>query len=319
MRALALLLAACFACGHAAAADSPVLIKALSDEMGRSMARLDMDGLGKPHYLSYGVVDAESLYLDSMFGAPRVAQRQSQRHFRVDLRVGDAAFDNYNYLGGDYWRYRPWERDLATEDDYDALRFGAWSLTDDAYKYALQKLSEKQAYKQARLIEDEVPDLSSETLSSADLGPVPLEALDQPLWQKQVQELSEVFKFYPKIQSSQAIVDFTVARRTFLDSEGLRVQTPDGDSAVLLIAYTQAKDGLPLYDERIFAAPNPGQLPAFSRLRAEAEGLARDMSALVDAPVMGDYVGPVLLEGQAAAEFFNQLLARNVSSPRALL
>lgn len=300
-----------------ARAEDSVLLKALGDELSRSMRRLDMDGLGKPHFLSYDASDADVLYLDASLGSLRADQRYRQRRLRVDLRVGSAAFDNYNYVGGDYWRYRPWVRDLAVEDDYGALRYGAWSLTDDAYKYALQKLSEKRAYKQARMIADEPPDLSLEPSAPVPVEAVPLERIEQSTWEARVRELSAVFKAYPGLQGSGAVADFNAGRRSFTDSEGRAFEAPDGDFLVTLMAWTQAADGLPLYDERSFAARAPYGLPGQDEMKAEGERLGRDLTALSSAPVMGDYVGPVLLEGQAAAEFFNQLLARGVSSPRA--
>jgi len=57
-------------------------------------------------------------------------------------------------------------------------------------------------------------------------------------------------------------------------------------------------------------------VPPVDELKVAAEQLARDITALADAPKIDTYLGPVLLEGQAAGEFFSQLLAGGVANPR---
>lgn len=292
------------------------LTRALQDEMHRTMTRLEMEGRGKSYFVSYTVQDSSGVTLMAGFGGLKEPVYNRGRQLRVDLRLGGPAFDNSNYVGKDYWRYRPFTTGMAIDDDYDALRFSVWSQTDEAYKYAVQKLSEKTAYKHARLIEEEVPDLSKEEVRLEEILPEPI-AFNRSAWETRLQELSAVFKEHPKLQSSWAWLSLQSMQRRYVDSEGRRFSRPAPDDCQLVIAaHSQAKDGLPIGDQLTYVRQSADLMPPQEVVMADARRLAKEVSAMVDAATLDSYIGPVLLEGEAAAEFFNQLLVRNVSSPR---
>jgi len=87
---------------------------------------------------------------------------------------------------------------------------------------------------------------------------------------------------------------------------------------VILEASAQAPDGALLSDRRLCIANGTRGLPTPARLEAEAESLAKDVALLSRARLIDSYVGPVLFEGQATGELFEQLLSRNLSAPRGL-
>ncbi|MFA5140104.1 MAG: metallopeptidase TldD-related protein [Elusimicrobiota bacterium] len=294
------------------------LMRAMTDEMKRTVERLDMENLGRPYYVAYTARDVDRTEVEGTFGALKGPSSHKSRRLKIDLRVGTPAFDNTHYVGQRYWMFSPTTESLVTEDDYDALRYDIWSATDKAYKTAQETLSQKKAYKQNKLIREDIPDLSRDP-AAASLRPLTTLSLDKALWEDRVRKLSAVFRRYPLIQDSKVSLLWTQQHTAFVDNEGRKVLKNDHDIEVYMEAETQAPDGMRLADRRRIIRQSPQDLPAFEALQAEAEKLAKDLSSLSQAPLWeANYTGPVLLEGQAAGEFFNQLLARNLSFPRSV-
>ncbi|MFA6318518.1 MAG: metallopeptidase TldD-related protein [Elusimicrobiota bacterium] len=300
------------------AAGDPAIFGPMGDEMKRTLARLQMQKLGLPYFLAYTVRDTRRFEISASFGALKESDDSRYRRVSLDLRVGDAAFDNTHYIPKDTWHYAPVTDSLVIENDYDALRFDLWSVTDRTYKQALETLSKKRAYKNSRLIKGELPDLSKDDAVTA-IEPLTEPSFDRARWEEAVRRLSAVFKAYPAVQSSQVGIYWTQEHVFFLDSQGRETQRNAHDVEISIEASAQAPDGMKLSDRRRVIRKTPAELPPYEALAAEAAGLAKDLTALAAAPLWEEtYTGPVLFEGQAAGEFFDQLLARNISFPRSL-
>ncbi|MBI5209576.1 MAG: hypothetical protein HY927_06330 [Elusimicrobia bacterium] len=297
---------------------SPVLLKAMKDELKRTMARLDMGGLGTPYFVSYTARDVRRIEVEGSFGAIKDFQDERSRRLKVDLRVGNASFDNTHYVERGGWRFGPDTESIVVDDDYDALRFDLWSATDRVYKEAHETLSKKKAYKQRRLIKEELPDLSADPADTSLTNPTVL-SFDRAAWEENIRKLSAVFKAYPVVQRSEVSLFWTQQHLYVTDSQSRDVVKDSHDVEVYMEASAQAPDGMKLSDRRRVIRQDPASLPPYEALEAEAQALAKDLTALAAAPNWEDpYTGPVLLQGQAAGQFFDQLLARNLSFPRSL-
>ena len=125
-----------------------VLLKALKDEMNRSMEKLQLKDMEKPYYIEYAVDDAETFIIKAAFGAIVESDHDRDRMLRVGLRVGSYDFDNSEFAGGrspfSMIGGRPTQ--LVLEDDYAALRHDMWLATDRAYKQALEQLAAKRSF-----------------------------------------------------------------------------------------------------------------------------------------------------------------------------
>ncbi|MBI4678181.1 MAG: hypothetical protein HY748_11415 [Elusimicrobia bacterium] len=290
----------------------------MQDEMRRTVERLDMENLGLPYFVSYTVRDTRRIEVEGSFGALKNSDDSSFRRVGLDLRVGSARFDNTHYVPKDSWHYAPVTDSLVTENDYDALRYDLWSVTDRTYKAAQEALSKKKAYKSSRLIKEEIPDLSADPVVTA-IQPLTTPSFDRGSWEDAVKRLSAVFKRYPAIQKSDVGIYWTQQHVYFLDSQGRQTQKNSHDIELHMEASAQAPDGMKLSDRRRIIRQDPAALPAYEALEAQALSLAKDLADLAAAPLWEEtYTGPVLLEGQAAGEFFDQTLARNLSAPRSL-
>jgi predicted Zn-dependent protease len=101
-----------------------------------------------------------------------------------------------------------------------------------------------------------------------------------------------------------------------VDSEGRSFVRPSHFFEILMQAEGLADDGMRQADQVTILSPALDSLPAQKDLEAAVRQLAEQVTALTRAQPARIYLGPVLLEGQAAGEFFNQLLASGLGIAR---
>ena len=80
-----------------AAQESPTL-SAMQDEMKRSMAELRMKGEARPYYIAYEVLDRTMSDVSGRLGAIVENPPRRTRTLRVEVRVGDYAFDSSRFV-----------------------------------------------------------------------------------------------------------------------------------------------------------------------------------------------------------------------------
>jgi len=294
-----------------------IVVKALEDELSRTVQKLKMENLDKPYYVEYVITEFEDFELDGSFGTISRKEDDNKRFLTVDLRVGDYTFDNTNFIGDWYGLYQQ-PVELSLEDNYDALRQDIWLATDQAYKRALEKLSQKKAYVQTKSITDLPEDFSKEK-PFTEIEPKVRLMIDKQSWVGGVEELCSIFKDFPLINDSEVKFKAVAINRYFLNSEGFKNR--QGNFIILLeaSASTQAEDGQNIYDFETFYARDLKDFPKKEQMAKKIKELAQRTLDLSKAEQLSDYVGPVIFTGQASGEFFRQLLAANISSPRAPL
>ncbi len=295
---------------------SDVLLRAMQDELSRSIGELQLEALQTPYFIEYAVVDTESTVLEATFGAGVRRNQSRMRSLRVDVRVGSHELDSSEFLGmQSLFSMSAFPRSLVQEDDYDALRHELWLATDAAYKQALEQLAQKQAFVQNRVQEEQVPDFSTEAATVL-IEPAEEDAFDESVWQETVRRLSEVFREHPAIKESSVTFHVESSTKYLVNSDGSMVRQPASLAALYARAATQAPDGMllkhfvPFYDRAI------EDLPSEAEMEAAVRTMASQLTALATAPVLEDYIGPVLVSGQASSELFGQVLAPQLSGHR---
>lgn len=319
--AVAVLLLACVTAVRAQPHDtrtsgpSETLLRAMQDEMARTLEHLRLDGLPEPYFLAYTALETHRLEMQGNFGALERPVEDDSRQIQVEVRTGSREFDDRHFVGSQGQTYRPVTGALPVEDDYDALRAELWALTDKAYKSAVERLTHKTVYRESNNILEVLPDLSEDPVQSSveSLATGPFE---REKWERAIREISGVFRSFPTIQSSSVDLLWRAQHVYFVDSEGRSYVKPGHWFELSMKGATQAADGMIQSDYRQFVWSALDHVPPVDALKTEAEQLARDLTALADAPKVETYLGPVLLEGQAAGEFFNQLLASGLANPR---
>jgi TldD protein len=288
-----------------------VVFRALGDELERSTKDLKLGHHAAPYFIRYTVNEAEELDIHGSLGAQPCVEKSKTRYLDPDLRVGSYDQDNSNFLPTETKRLEGVES-VTSENDYTALRRYTWLKTDEAYKAAIEDLETKIAYLRGHPLHDRLPDFvrAEPVISLQETGKL---TVDEKKWTTAVQEISAVFKAYPKIQRSCVVFKCRRLNRWLINSEGTKIRDTRAKYLMHMMVTAQADDGMSLSDWEVVGAPAEDQLPDLSALKKIAEKMGARMTALCSAPKGEDYCGPVMFEGQAAGEFLYTLLGPNIS------
>ena len=202
---------------------------------------------------------------------------------------------------------------LPLDDNYNELRRKIWLATDRAYKKALEDLSGKQAALQNKNRTENIADFSKALpVSTTDLAP--LVHFDLPNATRLVRETSAMFRQTPSIQTSRVQLAMLNHQERYLNSEGSSFIRRQPRVSLRITASAQAPDGMPLSDFVADYAYSLKDLPSAADLLAQVRGLQTEIGQLQAAPIQDRYEGPVLFEGQAAAEVFSQHFAGGLAA-----
>ncbi len=288
------------------------VFKAMKSEMIRTMEKLKLDDLRKPYFVSYYVADSSSYYISASFGDIKSKNFRVNRYGKADIRIGSKKFDNANYIGNNFSAYSPFSGALPIESDYDAIRRSLWLLSDKAYKDALQKYSQKDSYRKKRNIKDIYGDMTDEKIQSYIEKPEKIEDFDFKSYCSEIKELSNLFRAYPDLKSSDISFSWGFGIKRFINSEGTIYKKYFKAITITVSLKTQNEDGYKVFASKDFMYENPSDID-FSKLREDIKKMAEDYSKASHSKSINFYVGPVIFEGEAASEFFNQLFVSNIS------
>ncbi|HEY2165258.1 MAG TPA: metallopeptidase TldD-related protein, partial [Gemmatimonadaceae bacterium] len=310
--------------GSQPAAQAPrndVVVRAMRDELARSVQQLRLDTLPKPYFIAYRVTEGQgegaSARLGSLVGD---GDGRGSRFLQVEVRVGDYAFDNTNYFGAGFI---PTQfvgfGGLPVDDDYQELRRQIWLATDRAYKQALEGLSQKRAALETRSRTDDLADFSHEPVTNTVDETPPAAAPNRQALETLARDLSATFRSASEIYSSSAGVQTSWSRTIYLNSEGTSWVRAKPHASVNAQASTQAMDGTALSMSYSVQADAFAELPSRDSLLKGVRDLATRLTEQRHVPLADAYDGPVLFEGAAAAELFNQLVAGKLTGMRTMV
>ena len=294
-------------------ANGDVVLRAIQDEMARSMKELKFKDFEKPYFIEYQVDDEDSLVIESKFGALLRSSRNRSRVLFTQLRVGNYDFDNVGGYGGGLKFPYP----MTTEDNYDSLRRAVWFVTDASYKRAITQFASRKAAKKSNPQEDEDEKVASLSkvkpiVSIEKAGKL---QIDQKKWEKQLRAWSKIFREYPDLRESTVGLYVRHVNRYLINTEGTKIIKPE--LLITLNIYAQAitSDNIRLSPSRHIFAKNFDELPSVSEVNGIIKKLAADLTELRNAPQFKDkYIGPALFTERAAVQLFHQLLTKNLDS-----
>ena len=125
-------------------ATDDVVVRAMRDELSRSVAQLRFQDLEKPYFISYRVEERREQHVSATFGGIVSRHEGRRRTLNVEVRVGTPDLDNTNLLSGEF-SGGGMPAELPLDDDYTELRRQIWLATDRAYKQAVESLARKKA------------------------------------------------------------------------------------------------------------------------------------------------------------------------------
>jgi TldD protein len=289
------------------AAGGDTLLDALLTELDRSRTQLKMDQVAAPYYIEYRVNDVDEYQAEAAFGALRESQRVRYRVLRVVVRVGDYKQDSYYNQGMGESSVIP------LDDDPIALRHQIWLATDAAYKAAGEAFTEKQAaLKQFSVESNPVDDFAKAPVVAAVEPTVSLK-VDDAAWKKTLEDVTNLYRQYPDVQSVSASARFSAVNEYLVNSEGTVTRSGKKTYNVTFNSSAQAADGMRLSRNPFWMVARAEELPTREALLADAKKTLDTVVALRKAPIVEEeYRGPVLFAPDAANDVIASLVGSNV-------
>ncbi|OGC92954.1 MAG: hypothetical protein A2W25_13895 [candidate division Zixibacteria bacterium RBG_16_53_22] len=296
--------------GSAQQADTPIL-RAMGDELSRSMSDLVMENLERPYFIGYTIDDIQNLNVTGVLGTLTKTDLDRSRYLTVALRVGAPSLDNTNFVAG-FYDYQQDYFQIAFENDYDAIRNEIYLATDKVYKSALKTLAKKRAYLQTRVMADRPDDFIVPT-ANEHVGQTEPFDIDQRYFEAVATAASGVFRAYPEIISSSVKINAAATNQYLINSAGSKTVRGDIIHSIELSMEGKNGEGEDVFDGAGIIARKPESLPDKAALVKWARENAEKMRSILAAPKVEEYAGPVILAGDAVGEFIRQLFAKNVS------
>ncbi|MCB9745838.1 MAG: hypothetical protein H6741_06375 [Alphaproteobacteria bacterium] len=281
--------------------------EALQAELDRSLTELALPGETPPWFVAYDLVDGSYYTAFAELGALMQDDLDAHRILRVEVRTGDANFDSANF---EAFGEPDGVVSLGVPDEADvtALRHFAWLGTDRAYKQAVEQLSRKQAAL-AGLPDEDKPQRAMNPVEPVVTPPAEPRPVQPERVREAVVRLSGALADYPELEGAQAAGRDWQGTRLLMSSEGMVVSQATGLAVIRVEATLRLEDGTRLRDGRWWVADSAGELPPVEEMEAEVREMADWLLSLQDAPVLDEYLGPVLFEAPASVELFRQLAA----------
>ncbi|HKW97994.1 MAG TPA: metallopeptidase TldD-related protein [Bryobacteraceae bacterium] len=308
-------LCACAAALALQAQGDDMVLKAMRDELAHAAGLANVN-LEKPYFFSYEIEDAHAFVVQASLGGLIGVTETRFRVPYIQVRVGDYKFDDTNYVGsGLSFGSRYSLGQFPIEDSYPVLRRYLWLETDQAYKAAVESIARKRAALKNMAEAEPLADFAhAEPVKSVEA--VPHATLDRAVWTEGARSLSAIFAEFPQVLGSDVEVQELTNLRRLVNSEGTEVRTSDEVFIVRVRATGQAGDGMRLRDSEVIEEAAFDRLPAKPELEKQTRRVAENIAALSKAPVGETYNGPVLFEGEAAAQLFAELLGKNLALTR---
>jgi len=290
-----------------AAAKSDALLDALLTELDRSRAQLKMDQVQAPYFIEYRVHDVEDYNAEAAFGALRDNQHSHYRVLRVIVRIGDYKQDSF------YARGQGESSILPLDNDSIALRHQIWLATDEAYKDAGQALAEKQAELKRYTTDTNPVDDFAKSPPLIAVEPTVSLKLDEASWKKTLEDVTNLYRRYPDVQSVSASAHFSAVNEYLINTEGTVTRCGKTAYSVLLNGSAQAADGMRLSRSPAYVVARVEELPSHEALMADARKMLDTIVALQKAPIVEEeYRGPVLFSADAADDIVASLIGQNL-------
>jgi hypothetical protein len=292
------------------------VLQAMQAELERAR-NLSIPNLDKPYFLEFAVDDAHSFSTSAALGASFGPAERRFRVPRVRVRVGNAEFDNGNYLfteANRASRYDP--EQLVVDDAPGVLRRAFWLAADRSFKNAVQAIGRKRAALKQVVQTEKLPDLWPAEATTR-IEPVEeLTARDWADWPDRVRRLSAELKSFPQVLVSSLSLEASVNTFRLHNSEGTTVRTSNRAANFVARARGRTPQGGEVRDSVQLPTPGLSSIPSEEALRNAVRAMAENVKALVSAPVGENYIGPVLVEGQAGPQLVADVLAPQLALHR---
>ncbi len=291
-----------------------IYLKAMQQEVLRGMEGLVLDQMLTPSFISYHLVDANTLYIQSVLGGIVVSRSQRMIPFSNRILVMRDGVSNENLVSSDnLYRFPRFAPRIPLTDNTDAVRRALWLETDRNYKSAVRAYETKVAAIRQQNLSEEERALTDFLPHAKEHVTIPYRSMefDKQELERMAMAASGVFADYASIVASQVDVLVFDGEVYYHNSEGTIARYPFQIAALIVKAATQIQSGEVINEYLTYFAKDISDFPKKSELTAEVRKIAEHLQTLsLTEPITEVYVGPVLFEGQAVAEVFSQVFFR---------
>ena len=298
-------------------AQTPPLLKILTEELDRNFRILKEKSDPAPYFLAYSVTEHETYAISGTLGILSSQTEGASRSLDITLRVGSPKLDNYHRVPGE--RQRPQFTTgarVVLEDLPEAIKRRLWLETDGVYRSASQRLTEIKTNSQVKVTAEDNSDDFSPIQPARATENVPKLKFEEKEWAEKIRKWSTVFKRHPDILASSVIVLAQREVKTFVSSEGSALQHGRTFARILISARAKSPDGMDLSTSETLEAEDPAKLPKEDKVMAAVTRVINDLQGLLKAPEVEPLVGPAILSGSAAGVFFHEIFGHRIEGHR---
>lgn len=290
-----------------------IVLKAMEDELNRSMNDLSLENHDGPFFISYRVFETKGFSVMASLGAINNRNATPLRRGSVRLIVGDYDFNDESFTSAMEMGFAGSPNagflrgTMPVDADYYGIRRHFWNSTEEMYRRAAKSFKGHKAKleKEGKNIDD-TPHLV--------FSKVPVESYESPVlkinWNEKdmadrAREISAIFLDYPEIESSRVFYSVTHNTEYFISSEGARIV--EEEAGLILNVSASSKQTFPNFvpNQLKYEASSFDELPTDEEIRKDIAEMITGLVRDTDIPQFEDsYEGPVLFYNKSVASLF---------------
>ncbi len=299
--------------GLQAQGEEDVLLKAMEDELKRSMSELVLEDHDRPFFISYRAFDTKGLGVSASLGSLNASDCSPDRRGSVRLIVGDYDFNDESFApememgfaGSPNTSFMP--NTMPIEDDYYGIRRYFWNSTEGIYRRAAKgfKGHKTKLKKEARSIDDTPHLIFSKVPVVSYQSPAVKVNWDRKAIEDRARKISAVFLEYPEVENSRVYLSAYHSKEYFISSEGTRIVEEEAGATLNISISASASPGFFNPEFIRYEAASFEELPSDELIKADILKTIEKLSKKEELDQFEDsYEGPVLFYDKSVANLF---------------
>lgn len=297
---------------------SQITHSAIEDELERCMDSLKGDDC-EPFFMGFGMSQNRSFSVLSTLGGIVFSGSSSDLDFSSRLMIGDYHFNDENFKSRssdeNFDDLAIPQMMLPQNPEYYPIRLALWGSAEKVYRSACKTYKDKMntLINNSKTLDDyPLDDFSKSDVVVSINDSSNVASIDKNKLETFAKELSIIFKDYPKIINSVIYIGDYSSNYYFHNTEGTKIQFPLNLISIYVSAVTREEGASSASSSISFIGLSDSDLPSLDSMKQATRNFANKLVGALDYPVIEEeYSGPVLYEGNAASELFQEALFRS--------
>ena len=300
------------------APSSEELLRAMEEELSRSMQGLRIPGSPRPYHLLYALRRRRSLVLQASHGSLLKGRELTASKIYAETRVGNRRFDNIYDAGLDIEAEEresaDWQ-DAPDDLDLEALKLAFWKLTQLKFDEAQADYYDHRKALISEYLRDETDSFTREP-KVVHIEGISEEAFPRDRWEGTLIELSRRFLEHPDVYDPSLSLRMERVQRWQVSSEGARIVTENLFVEFAAEGWVLTEDGVYVEASRSVYGRSLDDIPDREGMSKLLDEILAELAELREAESPGAFIGPALLAGQAASTMFHEALGHRLEGGR---